>query len=228
MKCMIFDAGPVISLTMNNLLWLLKPLKRKFGGEFCIPLSVKKELVDRPIRTKRFKYEALQVMKQIKDGHLKVIQNDEIRKETFKLLEVANQIVKTKDEYFKLVHFGEMEAIALANQMGAETIVVDERTTRLLIEEPEMLEKLMRKKLHTKVTINDDKLKEYHKLVGKKRFIRSIELVTIAYEMGLLNEFLPDLPHPKKELLSAILWGVKLDGCAVSVKEINSIERFER
>ena len=32
MKTLVFDAGPIISMTMNNLLWLLKPLKKQFDG----------------------------------------------------------------------------------------------------------------------------------------------------------------------------------------------------
>ena len=55
MKSLVFDAGPIISLTMNNLLWLLDPLKVNFKGEFYIPMAVKGELVDRPLTTKKFR-----------------------------------------------------------------------------------------------------------------------------------------------------------------------------
>ena len=40
MKSLVFDAGPVISLTTNNLLWLLDVLKGDYEGEFYIPEGV--------------------------------------------------------------------------------------------------------------------------------------------------------------------------------------------
>ncbi len=57
--------------------------------------------------------------------------------------------------------------------------------------------------------------------------IRSVELVSVAYELGLLNKYLVDVPNPKKTLLEAVLWGVKLNGCSVSEREIAEIVRVE-
>ena len=59
MKCLVFDSGPIISLTTNNLLWILEPLKNKFKGRFVITEGVRKELIDKPLTTKKFKFEAL-------------------------------------------------------------------------------------------------------------------------------------------------------------------------
>ena len=42
MKSIIFDAGPVISLTTNNLLWTLRELKERCNGSFYITEAVKK------------------------------------------------------------------------------------------------------------------------------------------------------------------------------------------
>ena len=52
MRSIIFDTGPIISLTMNNLIWTLKHLKRQFKGDFLITPAVKKELIEKPFRTK--------------------------------------------------------------------------------------------------------------------------------------------------------------------------------
>ena len=70
MRSIVFDTGPIISLTTNNLLWLLEPLKKKYKGHFHITSDVKRELIDRPLQTKKFKFEALQVMHIIKKGIL--------------------------------------------------------------------------------------------------------------------------------------------------------------
>ena len=72
MKTIVFDSGPIISLAMKNLLWTLEPLKKEFGGEFYIPYGVKKELIDKPLQGKKYKFEALQVLRLINLGSLKV------------------------------------------------------------------------------------------------------------------------------------------------------------
>ena len=68
MKSLVFDAGPVISLATNSLLFILEPLKKEFNGKFYITESVKSELVDRPFEIKKFKFEAIQVEKLIETG----------------------------------------------------------------------------------------------------------------------------------------------------------------
>ena len=70
MKSIILDSGPIISLALNNLLWLFEKVKTDYKINFYITESVKKELVDIPITKKRFKFEALQVMNLIKKGTL--------------------------------------------------------------------------------------------------------------------------------------------------------------
>ena len=92
MKSLIFDAGPIISLSVNNLLFILEPLKKDFNGKFFITQSVKKELVDRPLEIKKFKFEAIQVEMLIENGTLEIIDNDFIRQEAQTLLETANGI----------------------------------------------------------------------------------------------------------------------------------------
>ncbi len=69
MKTIVFDTGPIISLTMNNLLGLLEHLKKKSNARFLIPRQVKAELVDNPMNnTKRFMFEAMQVLRIIEKG----------------------------------------------------------------------------------------------------------------------------------------------------------------
>ena len=228
MKTIIFDTGPVITLTMNNLLWLLEPLKKISKANFCITDLVKKELVDNPLtRTRRFKFEALQVLSYIENGILEVIGNDEIKNQTEKLLSMANSCFSAFGHTMNLVHDAEMSAIALYLQKNADAFAVDEKTTRLLIENPRKLHHILRHNLHTKVEINKNSLKNFQKLTKNVRMIRSVELVTVAYEKGLLDKYLPHMADSRKELLESVLWGVKLNGSAVTRKEIEQILRME-
>ena len=42
----------------TNWFWYLKPLKKQYRGEFLMPASVKSELIDRPLKSKKFKLES--------------------------------------------------------------------------------------------------------------------------------------------------------------------------
>ena len=227
MKTLVFDTGPIISLTTNNLLWLLAPLKQKFGGKFAIPEIVKAELIDKPLITKKFKFEALQVAEQIKSGILEVISAEKIRAEGELLEQLANNTFIAGDTPMQIIHGGEAEGIAAAIMLES-VLAIDERITRLLIENPSFLARLLAKRLHTKIKTNQENLKQFQLKTKGLQMIRSSELVTVAYEMGMLDKYVTDMPDAKRALVESVLWGVKLHGCAISEDEINEILKIEK
>ena len=77
MNSLVFDTGTVISLVMNNLLWTLKHLKKQYKGDFLMTTSVKKELIDRPMKSKKFKLEALVIQDYLFEGVFKLVDNKE-------------------------------------------------------------------------------------------------------------------------------------------------------
>lgn len=227
MKYLVFDAGPIITLTMNNMLWILRDLKKKFQGEFIIPESIKYELIDKPIEGKKFKFEALHTLTYLKNRTLKVYAKH-IREDTNKLAEIINHIFYAREQNLNIVQLGEVETIAVALKIDAFAVVIDERTMRLLIESPDILHKILQKKLRTKVTCDKKKLNELKQLTRNLKVIRSVDIATRAFELGLLDRYLPhDMANPKKELLTAMLWGLKLDGCSISQEEIDDIVSIE-
>jgi hypothetical protein len=55
-----------------------------------------------------------------------------------------------------------------------------------------------------------------------------VELVLVAYELGTLDRYLPaGTPEAREILLDAVLWGLKLKGCAISEDEIAQVKRIE-
>lgn len=227
MKSLIFDAGPIISLATNNLLWILEPLKKQFKGNFYITNAVRRELIDRPLETKKFKFEAIQVQRLIEEATLEVINDNSIIEDSPRLLNIANGIFKAYDNYMNIVHYAEMSVIAAAIRLGSDAIVIDEKTTRFLIENPKMVFEILRKTLHTPISINENNLKEFENIANRIKTIRSVELVTVAYECGILDRYITKIKDARKNLLESVLWGVKLNGCAVSEKEINQIVGIE-
>ena len=70
MKAIIFDASTLISFAMNGLLREIVGLKKIFKGKFIITKEVKSEVIDRPIKIKRFELEALKIQQLIAPGRL--------------------------------------------------------------------------------------------------------------------------------------------------------------
>lgn len=227
MKALIFDAGPIISLTTNSLLWLLEPLKQKFGGEFYIAEGVRRELVERPLQTKKFKFEALQVEHMIEAGALKIIKSKQVFEKAKQLLDLANSVFYIRNHPLKVLQMGELETLAAAKMMNIPYVAVDERITRLLLESPGQMEHLLEKKMHADVKVDTGKLTQLHHETEGVKLVRSTELVMMAYELGLLDKYLTDMPDAKKQLLQAVLWGVKLNGCSISQEDIDELVSIE-
>ncbi len=218
MKTLVFDAGPVISLVTDNLIGILEELKKKFEIEFIISNSVKQELVDNALNTKKFAFEGMLISSYINKNVLKL---SSLNINTKDLESYANNIFLASNKPLQLLQKGELASILLCKKINADALVVDERTTRLLIEDPENLKKLLEYKLHCKIKINNENLKLFQKITKNIKIIRSAELLFIAYEQGLFDKF--KWNFSKKELLSGILWGTKLRGCSISEEEINTV-----
>ena len=223
MKYLIFDAGPIISLAMSGMLPIIEKLKGVFDGEFILTSYVKNEVVGRPMKIKKFKLEAMQVQDMIERGIFKmsssVVSDEKLEAETKKLLKITNGVLRTTQtgEKIEIIHGGEAACLAFSKLCGASNvIVIDERTTRMLTEAPKSLEKMMEKKLHTPLDAQLsllDELKDF-------RFIRSAELLFVAHKKGLISM------KDGKELLDALLYGVKFKGCAISSKEIEDMKKL--
>ena len=144
-KALIFDSSSIITLALNDLLYILKPLKEKFGGEFYISEDIKREVIDKSVEIRRFMLEALMIKKLINDGTFKVMQVKDYKKEKDEIMNKANFTFKTEDDWIRIIHDGEASCLALYKTIKADkkAIVIDERTTRMLVEMPENLHRLL-------------------------------------------------------------------------------------
>ncbi|MBS3112123.1 hypothetical protein J4459_02580 [Candidatus Woesearchaeota archaeon] len=216
MKFIVFDTGSIISLAMNELLWTLPLLKKRFKGEFYIPHSVKLELVDKPMEIKRFKFEAINILKLIQEGVLKVHEKINIEEE----FNLVNSIFFIKGNPLKLIQMGEMEALVLAKRLNASLYFVDERTMRLFVEDSNSLRRLLERKFHDRVSVNRSKLDIFKKKFSSLSVARSTELMSVAYEMDIFKDY---TVVSKNDFLDGILWGLKLRGVSISSEEINEM-----
>ena len=227
MRSIVFDTGPLISLTMTHLMWTLDHLKKRFDGNFYITEAVRKELIDRPLEINKFKFEALHSLRYLRKNVIEVYPKAEYEELSHHLLELTNNIFSAHHKPIQIVHRGEIETLALAIRLKAQAVAVDERTTLELVESADRVKYLLSKKLHTKIHVNYTKLEEFKELTKDLRPIRSVGFAMAAYEMGLLDRYLPDGPFDRGILLDAVLWSLKLNGCAITQTEIEELVKLE-
>jgi len=223
-KYLIFDSGSLINFSANSLLSVFEDLKKIFPGEFLITKTVKYEVIDHPIKVKRFEWGALRVQELLNKGVIKIAENNvvnenELKKEAGKILDIANNTFFVKNRALHLIDKGEAEALALSRILtrnkNQNTVVIDERTARVLYEKPEYLQRLMSKKLHKNVSAKKENFKEFSGI----NIIRSTELAYIAYKKGFI--------HIKdKKTLEAVTYALKFNGVSISEKEVQMYKRF--
>ena len=220
-KYIIFDSGPLINFALNGLLPLLRKLKKEFPGEFLITKEVKSEIIDYPSTIKKYELEALQIKELfdegiIKHANLSIKEVDELRIKRENIMNMANSTLYSGNRNIHLLDKGECAALALSLVLKEPSIiVVDERTTRLLCENPENLRKLMQKKLNTSITANTKNYEFFRQF----KIIRSPELALVAFKKGLF-----DLKDPRA--LDATLYALKYHGCSISIDEIEEMKRI--
>jgi len=224
-KALFFDTGPIITLIISRLGWIIPKLKEQFGGHFYITPAVKYELTTRPLNIHRFEFEAIQVLKMIREGIFEVYENVPQSKVS-QLKSLANSTFKIGKKNMDVIQAGELEAVASALQMGAEGVVMDERTLRLFIENGGGMEELLEHRFHQDVKVNTDKMHRFVEQLQGIKIIRSIELVTVAYKMGLFEDYIPPGKGGKNLFLDSVLWETKHNGCAVTEGEITELKKL--
>lgn len=224
MKALILDSGTLINLSMNGLLYVIDELKKVSGVKFVITEQVKYETVDRPSGIPRFELGALRIKEMISSGSLELpsklgVSADLISEKTAEFMEIANNTVEARGKFVKIVSDAEISCLALSlilSDKGIDNVIaIDERTTRVLAEKPENLRKLMSNRLHFNVSLNEKNLSVFRNF----RFIRSTELVYVAYKKKILR-----LKDPRA--LEAVLYATKFKGAAVSFDEIGVLKKL--
>lgn len=223
-KALIFDSGTLITLSMNGLLYILEDLKKNFDGKFLITSQVKYEILDRPLGISRFELGALQIENLIQNKILELpssigISDEKIKEKTKELMTSINHLVRVEGQWIEIVSDAEMSCLALSSELTQKEIeniiAIDERTTRILCENPRTLEKIMSEKLRQRVEV----VAENYPALSQFKFIRSSELVYVAYKNGLIR-----LKGPK--VLEAALLATKFKGAAISFEEIEELKKL--
>ncbi|MEK6873688.1 MAG: hypothetical protein AABW91_02490 [Nanoarchaeota archaeon] len=224
MKVLIFDSGTLITLSMNDLLGMLVDLRKNFKGKFIITKEVEEEIVKKPLTIKKYKLGAIRLRKLINDRILEFpeslgIDSSEVRRVSYDIIKETNSVYFSNNHSVHIIDIGEASALALSKILrskGIDNIIaMDERTTRVLCEKPENLREILENKLHTRI----EEKGKIDKDLQNTFFIRSTELVYIAFKKGLIED-------QSKDMLDALLYSTKFKGSSVSGNEIKEMERI--
>jgi len=118
-KAIIFDSGTLITLSMNDLLEMLRKLKQNFGGKFIITREVEEEIVTKPMKIKKFKLGAIRLKNLIEDKTLEFpdvfdISQNEISKIANSILKDANAMFIAQKRPVHIIDLGEASIMALS------------------------------------------------------------------------------------------------------------------
>jgi predicted nucleic acid-binding protein len=216
-KYVLCDASSLISLTSSCLEHTLYFFHDSFGVKFFIPQSVEEEVVKRPLslRSKIHCFSALRIKDMINDGIVEVV-SESMAQETKRLMELGNKIFYARGKPVNIIHEGETEMLALAGKLQIESLLMDERTTRILVEDPGAMKDHLQKEFDATIMVNRNALSQFLSSIGSMEVIRSTELLYLAYEKGFLDSF----QGIAAEAAEAALYKLKYSGCAISFHEL--------
>jgi hypothetical protein len=210
----VFDSSTLISFSESCLVGSLPFLKEKTGARFLITPEVRNEIVSRPLHVSQHAFSALRLRKLLDDGVLEVAEPPEgLARE---LLSIANSLFIIRGGPVEILQAGEAECVALLAAKGAGAIAVDEKTTRLLLEDPNLMLDKIRMEFRSKVEINGERLREWRKTAGAATVLRSSELLAIAAEKGYFKDF----GKSEGEVLHAALFSLRSAGCSLTGREL--------
>ena len=219
----VLDSSALISLSETCLFDVFRALNKKLGIEFIVSEGVVKESIETPSTIKRFQLSSERINKGLNEKWIQVKKMDQTALNLEqKLVSLCGKIFHSNGKFIQILHLGEAESLALLNQINARILCMDEKTTRMLVENPNDLKNLIQKRQGTTIQADANALNELNQILPKPIIIRSTELIALAYEEGLLNETVSNTLKAAR----ASLYAVKYAGCAVSEEEIeNYIKR---
>lgn len=213
------DSSALISLSMNCMSSVLRDL----GVEVVIPPGVYAEVVSKPIGSRRFALGSMRVNKLLGDKVISVRKPD--LDLTGRILEGFNSSYMISKRPLRILHQGEAEALSLTRSRDVEALLVDERTTRLLIEDPEQLRRLLSRQNNQDVSLDVRRVDETRGLIPDVVVLRSAEVAAVAYERGVLSKYLSE---GEGNLLEAVLCALKFSGCSITWSEIEDYKNAMR
>ncbi|OIO27309.1 hypothetical protein COX86_00100 [Candidatus Micrarchaeota archaeon CG_4_10_14_0_2_um_filter_60_11] len=217
----ICDSSALVSLSASCLLDSLEFLENNSKARFAITSAVEGEIVSRSERIEKYRFSSVRLKNLIRRGVLPVEEPRGLRKETQKIMQAANAAYLLRGRGLPILHEGEAECLACISLTGAKAILVDEKTTRLLLEDPRGMARTMSAEYGEKVVLNQSALAKFSAFKATT-VLRSTETLKLAAELG----FFKDYGYLDGDALSAGLHALRRAGCSISHRELDEYENL--
>lgn len=217
MNTIACDSSALISLAETCNIDALSFLKEKTGTSFIIPPSVKDEIISNPMRVRKYVFSAMRLRKVLNDGVLRVVSSPSLIADSRKILEEANKLFSSGNKNLPILQEGEAQCLALFSSAKIAGLLVDEKTTRLLIEKPEKLRDVMQAEYRQKVEMNETALASLRKRFSNIAVIRSAELLAVGAKYGFFQNYKSDA----NDAFHASLFALRSSGCSISTGELD-------
>lgn len=218
-KVVLCDSSSLISITNSCLIDMLYFFSKSHSVEFIVPQAVEREIIERPlaISMKAYELSAMRMKRALEDRVLEMSRYETLDSAK-RIMDTANTMFYARAHPVHLVDLGEADMIALAKEIDADVVLMDERTTRMLLESPFVLKDHMEKELGVNVMVNKRSFDSFKESSEGLKVIRSAELASVAYGAGYFSTY----SDPKK-MLESTLYSLKYGGCSIGFDEIDEI-----
>jgi predicted nucleic acid-binding protein len=219
----VCDSSALISLSDTCNIDVLRFLRAR-GGEFAIPPAVEEEIVEHPAQLKQYAFSAVRLRKLVEDGVVRAESPQRLASEKQAVENAANNALRVGDRPLRLIHSGEAECLALLriSQQAQKTLLVDEKTVRLLLESPKTLAERLRGEYAADVSIDETQMRAFKTGLERVNVVRSTELVAVAASLG----FFADYGSLAGEAARTALGALQLAGCSVSSDELQEYAKL--
>jgi hypothetical protein len=212
----VCDSSSLLSLSDSCLLWIMSEIADSLKGNFLITKTVEYESINHPLELKSHTLGAIRVKKLLLDGMIHIVETPNSRRITSELSSLGNSVFYLGGKPLKLIHEGETESLAVAIDLNLRNILIDERTTRMLIEAPMDMKSHMEGEFQRNIEVDQIHLNKFLEMTRNLNLFRSTELAIMGYEKGLFQDY----GEMEKQAIEAALYGLKFSGCGISFSEI--------
>ncbi|MEM3372865.1 MAG: hypothetical protein QXF76_01465 [Candidatus Anstonellales archaeon] len=223
LKTVVCDSSVLVCLSNCALMSVIDYLITHAKINFIIPYEVFQECILHADQIKAYAWSSIKIKQMTLKGSVKVLElNNEEKRIVDNIYTLGNNSFFAGMNAINIFHKGELEVLALALNRNYKFIAVDERTTRVFFEDYSLLLKHLEQEFNTRINISSRNINELINMFSDKVFLRSSELLYIAYKKGYFNSFRED----KDKAFEYALYALKYKGCSISFKEINELVKI--
>ncbi|VVB65754.1 Uncharacterised protein [Candidatus Gugararchaeum adminiculabundum] len=219
---LVCDSSSLISLAESCFVKVFYMLADHSKGRFLLPSGVEYECISYPLQSKNHALSAVRLKRAVNDGKFSVVDTGQLQHLTDEIRNAGNSVFLLRGHPLKIIQQGECEMLALAHAAGLRYCLIDERTTRMLVEDPKGVKEHLAAEFHTRIDLDHRALFTFQQYTKGIAFIRSCELVARAYELGYFENY----GEIKNSAFEAAMNKVKISGCSIMSQEVDDYVRY--